>query len=47
MKVTNKNTHTHTQGQRERERVHADKLCEGAPFWRDCAVKVVIGQVTV
>ena len=43
MKVTNKNTHTGT----EREIVHVDKPCEGAPLLRDCAAKVVTGQVTV
>ena len=49
MKVTQKNTHTQGEREREREReiVHVDKPCEGAPFWRDCAVKVVKGQVTV
>ena len=45
MKVTKKNTHT--QRDRERERVHVEKPCEGAPLLRDCAAKVVTGQVTV
>ena len=51
MKVTQKNTHTHTgrerERERERERVHVEKPCEGAPLLRDCAAKVVTGQVTV
>ena len=49
MKVTQKNTHTHREGERERERekVHVEKPCEGAPLLRDCAAKVVTGQVTV
>ena len=49
MKVTQKNTHTHREGERERERekVHVEKPCEGAPLSRDCAAKVVTGQVTV
>ena len=52
MKITNtnieiSNKQTHQPTQRERERIHVDQLLHGAPFWRDCAVKVVTGEVTI